>query len=71
MTVSVTPGSSCKCHGFSLSDFLPKASQLDFVVFHVRVSPGILPGRLISASFPPLGTTSAFCVYTSTELAHC
>ena len=35
------------------------------------VSPGILPGRLISASFPQLGSTSSICVYMSTELAHC
>ena len=35
------------------------------------VSPGILPDRLISASFPPLGATLSFRVYTSTELVHC
>ena len=54
----------------------PMVSLSDFIVFHILlcqlvVSPGVLPGRLISACFPPLGATLLFRVYMSTDLAHC
>ena len=56
---------------FGLTDFSCVPRQGFALLCQLVVSPGILPGRLISASFPLLGTTSSFRVYTSTELAHC
>ena len=65
------------CHGFSLSDFslsdrISRVPGQGFALLcQLVVSPGILPGRLISASFPQLGATSSLRVYTSTELVYC
>ena len=55
----------------SLSDFSCAPRQSFALLCQLLVSPGILPGRIISASFPPLGANLSFQVYTSTELAHC
>ena len=55
----------------SLLDFSCPLRQGFTLLCQLLVSPGILPGRLISSSFTLHGATSLFRVYTRTELARC